>query len=460
MKISVIIPAYNGAATLAEPSRALCVKPACRDEIIVCDDCSTDATCRGRRALRPTDRDQCMRREQRWSFGQPQYSCSKLPRATGSSFSIRTTNCFPRLGSHSPGPPKRPAPESPTATSCSEAIDPIRPASMGWRGRRASHRFRPRQISGGRRHHHRLRLVSPLIDRARWVNSTRRSGRRKIANSGCVAAMTCRFAHCDTVVLKKHETVGSLGSPLAGSIWWRLYLQEKFLTWCAARSVDTRFLATSPRQLTDHALKRIFHKKAWRVLTPVLARARALAPRTPWYYRGIAYRKDFRLAASSEPRPAICAPIRADPPSLRCKAAACMAWAARDRARSSFGCIALGRQRRFRFRCTCWSPRRPGMRESWRRSVSNTSAGGAGRCSFMKTVQYRRPNERSSSSILPGVRFVPRPEAEARIPRHLSRSPEMPVQPAPSQSLPQVPRLPGLRTLRPVRRAGLRCHFF
>ena len=38
--------------------------------------------------------------------------------------------------------------------------------------------------------------------------------------------MMCRFAHCDTVVLKKHIIENSLGSHASGSIWWRLYLQE------------------------------------------------------------------------------------------------------------------------------------------------------------------------------------------------------------------------------------------
>ena len=92
--------------------------------------------------------------------------------------------------------------------------------------------------------------------------------------------MVCRFAHCDTVVLKKQQTPGSLGSLTAGSIWWRLYLQEKFLKWCTRRGLDTEFLGATPSKLTDHALKRIFHKKAWCVLTPVLRRASALNAKT------------------------------------------------------------------------------------------------------------------------------------------------------------------------------------
>ena len=97
-------------------------------------------------------------------------------------------------------------------------------------------------------------------------------------------------------MLKKYETVGSLGSHAAGSIWWRLYLQEKFFTWCAARSVDTRFLGATRAQLTDHALKRIFHKKAWVVLSPVLDRARACHAKTPWYYRGVLTERLLGLA--------------------------------------------------------------------------------------------------------------------------------------------------------------------
>ena len=62
---------------------------------------------------------------------------------------------------------------------------------------------------------------------------------------------------------------------------------DKFLAWCAARSLGTEFLGATPSMITDHALKRIFHMKAWLVLTPVLGRARALNARTPWYYRGV-----------------------------------------------------------------------------------------------------------------------------------------------------------------------------
>jgi hypothetical protein len=47
--------------------------------------------------------------------------------------------------------------------------------------------------------------------------------------------------------------------------------------------------------LTDHALKRIFHQRAWRVLSPVLERARVHRAKTPWYYRGIFTEKALGL---------------------------------------------------------------------------------------------------------------------------------------------------------------------
>ena len=61
MKISVIIPAYNGAATLAGAIESILRQTRAPEEIVVCDDCSTDAT--REVAARYSGRVQCVGRE-------------------------------------------------------------------------------------------------------------------------------------------------------------------------------------------------------------------------------------------------------------------------------------------------------------------------------------------------------------------------------------------------------------
>lgn len=97
--------------------------------------------------------------------------------------------------------------------------------------------------------------------------------------------VTSPFAHCDALVLDKSCSPDSLGQNGPGSIWYRLQLQRKFLLWCARRHIDTGFLRAAPPDLIDHALKRIHHEKAWGILEPVLAQARDMGVRTPWYWR-------------------------------------------------------------------------------------------------------------------------------------------------------------------------------
>ena len=61
MTTSVIIPAYNGAATLAAAIESILRQTRAPDEIIVCDDCSTDATAEV--AARYGGRVECIRRQ-------------------------------------------------------------------------------------------------------------------------------------------------------------------------------------------------------------------------------------------------------------------------------------------------------------------------------------------------------------------------------------------------------------
>ena len=101
---SVIIPAYNGAATLSGAIESILRQTRVPEEIIVCDDCSTDATHRSRCALQRSR--QCVRREDNGGLSANRNTAIRLPAATGSSFSIRMMNCFRTLWKSSPGPPK------------------------------------------------------------------------------------------------------------------------------------------------------------------------------------------------------------------------------------------------------------------------------------------------------------------------------------------------------------------
>ncbi len=65
------------------------------------------------------------------------------------------------------------------------------------------------------------------------------------ANTG-YAAGDGTFAHCDRLVLDKTYTPTSLGQQQAGSIWFRLQLQRKFLLWCERKGIDTGFLGATP----------------------------------------------------------------------------------------------------------------------------------------------------------------------------------------------------------------------
>jgi len=285
VKISVIIPAYNGATTIANAIESILRQTRAPVEIIVCDDCSTDATAEV--AARYAGRIQCVRRQKNGGLSANRNTGVRTSQGDWLLFLDQDDELLPH------------ALESLSTTAEATGAGVVYGFVL-FRGSRPEHsRLHGLPWAAGE---------PPLPTQANfWWTAITTTGcalfRRSLIDEvgefdetiwqaeDCEfwlrCGVTCRFAHSDTVVLKKHETMGSLGSHAAGSIWWRLYLQEKFLAWCAARSLDTRFLGATHAQLTDHALKRIFHKKAWCVLSPVLERARAHGARTRWYYRGV-----------------------------------------------------------------------------------------------------------------------------------------------------------------------------
>lgn len=97
--------------------------------------------------------------------------------------------------------------------------------------------------------------------------------------------VTASFAHCDSVVLEKTYTPTSLGQQTAGSIWYRLQLQQKFLLWCEKKGVDTSFLEVTKTQMIDHALTRIDRTRSWSILELVLKTAHQMGVSSPWCWR-------------------------------------------------------------------------------------------------------------------------------------------------------------------------------
>jgi glycosyltransferase involved in cell wall biosynthesis len=100
--------------------------------------------------------------------------------------------------------------------------------------------------------------------------------------------MLTGFAHCDTVVLDKTWAAKSLGSDFGRNTWYRIKAQRRFLDWCRVRGLDTSFLRLQRGALTDHAIRRIFHLRAWRYLEPVLNEAVRDRAYGVWYVRGTA----------------------------------------------------------------------------------------------------------------------------------------------------------------------------
>ena len=234
MTISVIIPAYNGAATIANAIESILRQTRLPDEIIVSDDCSTDAT--GETARRFGERLHYVRRPQNGGLSANRNTGVRASHGDWLLFLDQDDELLPH------------ALESLARTAETT-------------GAGVAYGFV--LLRGNQPEHARLHGLPwavgdpPVPSRANfWWTAVTTTGcalfRRSLINEvgefdetiwqaeDCEfwlrCGVACRFAHSDTVVLKKYETVGSLGSHAAGSIWWRLYLQERFLAWCAARS--------------------------------------------------------------------------------------------------------------------------------------------------------------------------------------------------------------------------------
>ena len=243
MTISVIIPAYNGAATIANAIESILRQTRAPDEIIVSDDCSTDST--AEEAARYGERVRYVRRATNGGLSANRNTGVGASHGEWLLFLDQDDELLPH------------ALESLSTTAETT-------------GAGVAYGFV--LLRGDGPQHARLHGLPwavgepPLPSQANfWWTAITTTGcalfRRSLIDEvgefdetiwqaeDCEfwlrCGVTCRFAHSDTVVLKKHETAGSLGSNAAGSIWWRLYLQEKFLSWCAERSVDTRFLGTT-----------------------------------------------------------------------------------------------------------------------------------------------------------------------------------------------------------------------
>jgi glycosyltransferase involved in cell wall biosynthesis len=281
--ISVIIPAYNGAATLAGAIESILRQTHAPEEIIVCDDCSTDATAEV--AARYSGRVECVRRQKNGGLSANRNTAVQVARGDWLLVLDQDDELLPHALEALVTTAEKTNAGVVYGYVLLRSGEQARLHGMAWAvgeppiPAKANFWWTAVTTTGC------ALFRRSLIDQVGEFDET--IWQAEDCEFWLRCGMTCSFAHCDTVVLKKHIIENSLGSHASGSIWWRLYLQEKFLAWCAARSLDTRFLDATPAKLTDHALKRIFHKKAWRVLTPVLSRARALNARTPWYYRGV-----------------------------------------------------------------------------------------------------------------------------------------------------------------------------
>jgi glycosyltransferase involved in cell wall biosynthesis len=285
VKISVIIPAYNGAATIANAIESILCQTRAPDEVIVSDDCSTDQTAEV--AARYASRVRLVQRPHNGGLSANRNTGVRASQGEWLLFLDQDDTLLPH------------ALESLLTTAEATGAGVVYGFVL----------LRARQAERARLHGLPWAAGEPPAGAKAnfWWTAITSTGcalfRRSLIDQvgefdeaipqaeDCEfwlrCGVICPFAHCDTVVLKKYETPGSLGSSASGSIWWRLHLQRKFLAWCAGRSLDTTFLDTTPVKLVDHALKRIFHKRAWCILSPVLEQARAVGARTSWYYRGV-----------------------------------------------------------------------------------------------------------------------------------------------------------------------------
>jgi glycosyltransferase involved in cell wall biosynthesis len=181
--ISVIIPAYNGAATLAGAIESILRQTHAPEEIIVCDDCSTDATAEV--AARYSGRVECVRRPKNGGLSANRNTAVQVARGDWLLFLDQDDELLP----HALEALVTTAEKTNAGVVYGYVL--LRSGEQarlhGLHGRWASRRCLQRQISGGRPSQPPAALCFGVRWSTRWASSTRRSGRQKIANSGCVA---------------------------------------------------------------------------------------------------------------------------------------------------------------------------------------------------------------------------------------------------------------------------------
>ncbi len=267
MKISVVIPAYNSAATLAAAVRSARRQTLPAEEILVVDDGSTDDTpaiCAG---LGPDVR--FVRRENgglaaarntgaahttgEWLLFLDSddtlypHALEILAEAAGRIPKARVVYGFV-LQRRGPGEDTR------LHSLPGAAGEPPRPAkAMFW--------WTAISTAGCALVHRSLHdAVGGFDENFRQVED---------AEYWLRCGVTAPFAHCNQIVLDKGYSPSSLGGNTARSIWYRLQLQLKFLLWCDFRGIDPAFLKLRRGQIFDHAITRAYREHTWTALAPI-----------------------------------------------------------------------------------------------------------------------------------------------------------------------------------------------
>lgn len=118
--------------------------------------------------------------------------------------------------------------------------------------------------------------------------------------------VTTSFAHTGTMILDKTYSRDSLGQQRASSIWYRLQLQLKFLSWCREHAITTDFLRTSLQAIVNHALTQAWRERKWELLIPLLREARKLGVVTPWCIRAAFKCLRLKVRGKLPPEPVFC----------------------------------------------------------------------------------------------------------------------------------------------------------
>ena len=318
MKISVIIPAYNGAATLAGAIESILRQTRAPEQIVVCDDCSSDSTVQV--AARYEGRVEYVTRQTNGGLSANRNTALHAARGDWLLFLDQDDELLPH------------ALEA-LASTVGQTGAGVAYGYVLLRGgeKRALHGLpwaagEPPTPAGANFWWTAVTTTGCALFRRSLIDEVGEFDEVIWQAEDCEfwlrCGMVCRFAHCDTVVLKKHEMANSLGSNAAGSIWWRLYLQEKFLAWCAQRGSGHAFLgrktASADRSCAETNLSRqgLERPHARSRAGPGSQRQERLAIIAAFSPNA------FSAGGESGPRRPICALTRADAASLGGAAAA------------------------------------------------------------------------------------------------------------------------------------------